>query len=52
MGMLRAVSYTHLVPTVLNGVDTGIRDPRDTYADASQWEEKAKDCLLYTSRCV
>ena len=31
------------VPTVLNGVDTGILDPRDTYADASQWEEKAKD---------
>lgn len=30
-------------PTVLNGVDTGILDPRDTYADASQWEEKAKD---------
>ena len=24
-------------------VDTGILDPRDTYADASQWEEKAKD---------
>ena len=31
------------VPPVLNGVDTGILDPRDTYADASQWEEKAKD---------
>ena len=31
------------VPTVLNGVDTGLLDPRDTYADASQWEEKAKD---------
>ena len=31
------------VPTVLNGVDTGILDPRDTYADASQWDEKAKD---------
>ena len=31
------------VPTVLNGVDTGILDPRDTYADAAQWEEKAKD---------
>ena len=28
---------------MLNGVDTGILDPRDTYADASQWEEKAKD---------
>ena len=24
-------------------MDTGILDPRDTYADASQWEAKAKD---------
>ena len=31
------------VPTELTGVDTGILDPRDTYADAAQWEEKAKD---------
>ena len=31
------------VPTELPGVDTGILDPRDTYAEASQWEEKAKD---------
>ena len=31
------------VPTELNGVDTGILDPRDTYADASEWETKAKD---------
>ncbi len=31
------------VPTELEGVDTGILDPRDTYADASVWEEKAKD---------
>ena len=31
------------VPTKLNGVDTGILDPRDTYQDKSQWEEKAKD---------
>ena len=31
------------VPTELNGVDTGIVDPRDTYADASEWETKAKD---------
>ena len=31
------------VPTELEGVDTGILDPRDTYADAAQWEEKAKD---------
>jgi len=31
------------VPTELPGVDTGILDPRDTYADVAQWEEKAKD---------
>ena len=31
------------VPTVLEGVDTGILDPRDTYADPAIWEEKAKD---------
>jgi len=31
------------VPTLLEGVDTGILDPRDTYADPAQWEEKAKD---------
>ena len=31
------------VPTVLEGVDTGILDPRDTYADPKVWEEKAKD---------
>jgi len=31
------------VPTELEGVDTGILDPRDTYADPAEWEEKAKD---------
>ena len=31
------------VPTELEGVDTNILDPRDTYADAAQWDEKAKD---------
>ncbi|MBQ2030030.1 MAG: phosphoenolpyruvate carboxykinase (ATP), partial [Bacteroidaceae bacterium] len=31
------------VPTALPGVDPKILDPRDTYADASVWEEKAKD---------
>ena len=31
------------VPTELEGVATNILDPRDTYADPSQWEEKAKD---------
>ncbi len=31
------------VPTELPGVDTGILDPRDTYADAAEWDTKAKD---------
>ena len=31
------------VPTELPGVDPKILDPRDTYADASEWEAKAKD---------
>ncbi len=31
------------IPTQLPGVDTNILDPRDTYADAAEWEEKAKD---------
>ncbi|MBQ9153601.1 MAG: phosphoenolpyruvate carboxykinase (ATP) [Solobacterium sp.] len=31
------------VPTELPGVDTGILDPRDTYADPKEWETKAKD---------
>ena len=31
------------VPTELPGVDPTILDPRDTYASASEWEEKAKD---------
>ncbi|MBQ6128600.1 MAG: phosphoenolpyruvate carboxykinase (ATP) [Lachnospiraceae bacterium] len=31
------------VPTELPGVSTEILDPRDTYADPSQWEEKAQD---------
>jgi len=35
--------FDFVVPTELPGVDTGILDPRDTYADAAQWEEKAKD---------
>ena len=40
----KTIPYFNLeVPTQLTGVDTGILDPRDTYADASQWEEKARD---------
>ncbi len=31
------------VPTELPGVDSKILDPRDTYADASEWETKAQD---------
>ena len=31
------------VPTELPGVDTNILDPRNTYADAAEWETKAKD---------
>ena len=31
------------VPTSLPGVNPAILDPRDTYADASEWETKAKD---------
>ncbi|MDR2839691.1 MAG: phosphoenolpyruvate carboxykinase (ATP), partial [Paludibacter sp.] len=31
------------VPTALPGVDSKILDPRDTYADAAQWNEKAED---------
>lgn len=31
------------VPTKLTGVATDILDPRDTYKDASEWDNKAKD---------
>ena len=31
------------VPTELPGVDPAILDPRDTYADPSEWEKKAQD---------
>ena len=40
----KTIPYFNLeVPTELNGVDTGILDPRDTYADPADWENKAKD---------
>ena len=35
--------FSFVVPTELPGVHTNILDPRDTYADPTQWEEKAKD---------
>ena len=35
--------FNFVVPTELKGVDSHILDPRDTYANASEWEVKAKD---------
>ena len=35
--------FNFTVPTKLEGVDTGILDPRDTYKDAAEWDVKAKD---------
>ena len=40
----KTIPYFNLeVPTSLPGVDPTILDPRDTYAEAGVWEEKAKD---------
>ena len=40
----KTIPYFNLtVPTSLPGVDAGILDPRDTYADASAWDAKAQD---------
>ena len=40
----KEIPYFNLaVPTELPGVDSGILDPRDTYENASDWDEKAKD---------
>ena len=40
----KTIPYFNLeVPTALPGVDSGILDPRDTYADAAEWDTKAKD---------
>lgn len=35
--------YNFAVPTALEGVDSTILDPRNTYADAKEWEEKAAE---------
>ncbi|MDD7455609.1 MAG: phosphoenolpyruvate carboxykinase (ATP) [Bacteroidales bacterium] len=35
--------FNFSVPTKLEGVDSGILDPRDTYKNAKEWDEKAKD---------
>ncbi len=43
----KKIPYFNLeVPTVLDGVDTNILDPRDTYKDRSEWETKAKDLSM------
>lgn len=36
-------TFDFVVPTELPGVDSNILDPRDTYSNVSEWEEKAKD---------
>ncbi len=41
MGSLPIFDFA--IPKALPGVATEILDPRDTYADKAQWEEKAKD---------
>ena len=40
----KTIPYFNLaVPTELPGVHTEILDPRNTYADPSEWDKKAKD---------
>ena len=40
----KEIPYFNLaVPTALPGVDSGILDPRDTYENVADWDEKAKD---------
>ncbi|MBQ3864784.1 MAG: phosphoenolpyruvate carboxykinase (ATP), partial [Clostridia bacterium] len=40
----KVIPYFNLeVPTELNGVNSGILDPRDTYENVEDWETKAKD---------
>ena len=35
--------FDFTIPTELPGVDPAILDPRDTYADAAEWNTKAED---------
>ena len=40
----KKIEYFNLeIPVKLQGVDTGILDPKDTYEDPNVWHEKAKD---------
>ena len=40
----RLIPYFNLeAPTELHDVDPGILDPRDTYDDPAEWDEKARD---------
>jgi phosphoenolpyruvate carboxykinase (ATP) len=40
----KIIPYFNLeVPTKLEGVNGGILDPKDTYANPSEWDEKAED---------
>lgn len=36
-------TFNFAVPTALPNVDTNILDPRNTYADAAEWQTKAED---------
>ena len=36
-------TFNFAVPTVLPNVETNILDPRNTYADAAEWQTKAED---------
>mgnify|MGYP000361600728 FL=1 len=44
--------FDFVVPTELPGVDPKILDPRDTYADAAQWDEKLKIWLVASLRTL
>jgi len=45
--------YNFEVPTELEGVDTKILDPRDTYKDAAEWTKRAtKLANMFTENFV